>query len=170
MSTVIEAEASFGRTLDRGLDIFAKAAERAEKSGGKVISGEDAFALYDTYGFPVDLTQLMARERGLTVDTATFDTLMEEQRARARAAQKTNSMAAGLGGAALPATDDSAKYEGDVCRARVVGWIDAEEFKAEGNLNETPARRALCWTGFFMPGEAGGRLRRYRGARRTVCG
>ena len=53
-----------------------------------IISGEDAFTLYDTYGFPLDLTELMARERGLTVDTAGFEKLMDEQRARARAAQK----------------------------------------------------------------------------------
>jgi alanyl-tRNA synthetase/REP element-mobilizing transposase RayT len=53
-----------------------------------LISGANAFELYDTYGFPLDLTELMARERGLTVDTAGFEKLMEEQRARARAAQK----------------------------------------------------------------------------------
>ncbi len=53
-----------------------------------VVSGKDAFKLYDTYGFPLDLTELMARERGLAVDTAGFEMLMEEQRARARAAQK----------------------------------------------------------------------------------
>jgi len=53
-----------------------------------IISGADAFQLYDTYGFPLDLTELMARERGLTVDAAGFEKLMEEQRARARAAQK----------------------------------------------------------------------------------
>src|SRR5437867_8411343 len=53
-----------------------------------VISGEIAFRLYDTYGFPLDLTELMARERGLTVDVAGFNKLMEQQRARARAAQK----------------------------------------------------------------------------------
>jgi alanyl-tRNA synthetase len=53
-----------------------------------VIPGEVAFRLYDTYGFPLDLTELMARERGLTVDTEGFERLMEEQRARARAAQK----------------------------------------------------------------------------------
>ncbi len=52
------------------------------------ISGEDTFKLYDTYGFPLDLTELMARERGLTVDKEGFEKLMEEQRARARAAQK----------------------------------------------------------------------------------
>ena len=53
-----------------------------------IISGRAAFALYDTYGFPLDLTELMARERGLTVDKEGFEKLMEEQRARARAAQK----------------------------------------------------------------------------------
>ena len=52
------------------------------------VSGEDAFRLYDTYGFPLDLTELMARERGLTVDKDGFEKLMEEQRARARRAQK----------------------------------------------------------------------------------
>jgi alanyl-tRNA synthetase len=55
---------------------------------GRMITGNFAFKLYDTYGFPLDLTELMARERGLTVDVAGFDKLMEEQRARARKAQK----------------------------------------------------------------------------------
>ncbi|HEU5125586.1 MAG TPA: alanine--tRNA ligase, partial [Verrucomicrobiae bacterium] len=58
------------------------------ESVSKNISGEFAFKLYDTYGFPLDLTELMARERGLIVDTAGFEKLMEEQRNRARAAQK----------------------------------------------------------------------------------
>ncbi|MFZ9683670.1 MAG: alanine--tRNA ligase-related protein, partial [Cephaloticoccus sp.] len=75
-------EESFGRTLDRGLQIFTKAAA----SGA--INGAAAFELYDTYGFPLDMTQLLATERGLTVDTAKFEELMEQQRERARAAQK----------------------------------------------------------------------------------
>jgi alanyl-tRNA synthetase/REP element-mobilizing transposase RayT len=58
------------------------------RAASTTISGDFAFKLYDTYGFPLDLTELMARERGLTVDTAGFEKLMEEQRARARAAQK----------------------------------------------------------------------------------
>ncbi len=59
-----------------------------------IFPGNFAFILYDTYGFPLDLTELMARERGLSVDTADFETLMEEQRARARAAQKKEIVAA----------------------------------------------------------------------------
>jgi alanyl-tRNA synthetase len=61
---------------------------------GNEIGGGVAFKLYDTYGFPLDLTELMARERGLTVDTAGFERLMDEQRARARAAQKKEIIAA----------------------------------------------------------------------------
>jgi alanyl-tRNA synthetase len=57
-------------------------------TGTPVVSAEDAFKLYDTYGFPLDLTELMARERGLTVDVAGFEKLMEQQRTRARTAQK----------------------------------------------------------------------------------
>ncbi|HEY8241460.1 MAG TPA: alanine--tRNA ligase [Kiritimatiellia bacterium] len=76
-------EEAFNRTLDRGIDLF-----NDEIAHAKSISGDFAFKLYDTYGFPLDLTQLMARERGLAVDTAGFEKLMEEQRARARAAQK----------------------------------------------------------------------------------
>ncbi len=72
------------------IDAIRRALEAAKqlKGVGKIFSGAKAFELYDTYGFPLDLTELMARERGLTVDTAGFEKLMDEQRARARAAQK----------------------------------------------------------------------------------
>jgi len=87
IATVVKSEEeSFGRTLDRGIEIFNDTAEHAEKTPDKTISGEDAFQLYDTYGFPLDLTQLMAGERGLKVDTGKFNELMEDQRRRARAA------------------------------------------------------------------------------------
>ncbi|NBR42198.1 MAG: alanine--tRNA ligase [Verrucomicrobia bacterium] len=79
-------EESFNRTLDKGIALFEEAA--AKLPAGGTISGALAFRLYDEQGFPLDLTQLMARERGLTVDGAGFEKLMEEQRARARAAQK----------------------------------------------------------------------------------
>jgi len=74
--------------LGRFLIEIRSAIERIEALDSKKLSGETLFKLYDTYGFPLDLTELMARERGLTVDTAGFEKLMEEQRARARAAQK----------------------------------------------------------------------------------
>lgn len=76
-------EASFNETLDRGLELFDK-----EVAATGCVTGDFAFKLYDTYGFPIDLTSLMARERGLSVDTARFDALMEEQRQRAKAAHK----------------------------------------------------------------------------------
>jgi alanyl-tRNA synthetase len=76
-------EEAFNRTLDNGIALFTGEAEKA-----RAISGEFAFKLYDTYGFPLDLTQLMARERGIAVDENGFETHMEGQRARARAAQK----------------------------------------------------------------------------------
>ncbi len=75
-------EAAFDRTLDRGMSLFTSLAEKGD------LSGEDAFTLYDTYGFPLDLTEILARERGLAVDTAGFETAMEQQRQRARDAQK----------------------------------------------------------------------------------
>jgi alanyl-tRNA synthetase len=80
-------EESFGRTLSKGLEIFGLHADLAPK-GEKIFSGQSAFLLYDTYGFPLDMTQLLATERGLTVDTAGFEAEMEKQRERGRAAQK----------------------------------------------------------------------------------
>jgi alanyl-tRNA synthetase len=79
-------EETFNKTLDRGMELFETEAARPAHNGQ--LSGDFAFKLYDTYGFPLDLTQLLARERNLTVDVAAFDTLMDEQRARAKAAQK----------------------------------------------------------------------------------
>ncbi len=133
VSTVIESEeASFGRTLDRGIEIFNSAAERVEASANRTISGEDAFQLYDTYGFPPDLTQLMAQERNLKVDTVVFDELMEKQRERARAARKDDSLVTVLADTNLPATDDLHKYQVDSCECRVLGFVDDGGFKQEG--------------------------------------
>ena len=74
-------EKSFIRTLGQGIALFEQMTEHS-----KVLTGEDAFKLHDTYGFPIDLTQLMAREKGLRVDVAGFDERMNEQKTRARAA------------------------------------------------------------------------------------
>ena len=135
VSTVIESEeASFGRTLDRGLEIFTDAADKSLKSKNKTISGDDAFQLYDTYGFPVDLTQLMAQERGLKVDTAGFDKLMAQQRSRARAAQKGAQTLVTVANTELPVTQDHFKYTADRCPAVVLGFIDQGAFNTTGQI------------------------------------
>ncbi|MBL9185160.1 MAG: alanine--tRNA ligase [Verrucomicrobiaceae bacterium] len=97
----IEEEA-FNRTLDRGIELFDKEIRRLKQhldalvahSRGDMqipsVSGEFAFQLYDTYGFPIDLTELLAREHGFVVQTDEFEKLMEEQRERAREAGKKN--------------------------------------------------------------------------------
>lgn len=79
-------EETFNRTLDRGIDLFQT--EAAQLGRGAQISGDFAFRLYDEQGFPLDLTELMARERGMSVDVAGFEQRMSEQRERARKAQK----------------------------------------------------------------------------------
>ena len=89
VQNVIQAEeTSFGTTLDRGLEIFQKMISDSETKSSKIISGEDAFKLYDTYGFPVDLTRLMSNEHGFEVDENGFEILMKEQQVRAREAGK----------------------------------------------------------------------------------
>lgn len=76
-------EDTFSKTLDRGIQLF----ENTLSKDGR-ITGEEAFRLYDTYGFPIDLTQLLAKQKGVSVDTAGFEIEMEKQRKRARASQK----------------------------------------------------------------------------------
>ena len=90
---LLAEEERFAETLDAGMRIFDDVASRS----GDTIPGADAFRLYDTYGFPLDLTQDIARERGLAVDTAGFEAAMEKQRETARAAGKFG------GGVQLPA-------------------------------------------------------------------
>ncbi len=137
VSTVIKSEeTSFGRTLDRGIEIFNTAAERAEKDNKQTISGEDAFQLYDTYGFPFDLTRLMAQERGLRVDTAGFERRMNEQRERARAAQKDVSLLTTLADVELPATEDLHKYHTDNCQSRIIGFIENGVFNNQGRIEK----------------------------------
>ncbi|MCA9780023.1 MAG: alanine--tRNA ligase, partial [Candidatus Eremiobacteraeota bacterium] len=88
LENIIKAEeTSFNQTLDRGLTLFENEVKQLQADGQKVFPGAAAFKLYDTFGFPLDLTQAMARELSIQVDEPEFDRLMEEQRSRARAAQ-----------------------------------------------------------------------------------
>ncbi|HEY4988337.1 MAG TPA: alanine--tRNA ligase, partial [Opitutaceae bacterium] len=88
-------EESFGRTLERGLRRFEEA------SAGGSLKSPVVFELYDTYGFPLDLTQVIAAERGITVDARGFEALMEQQRERGRSAQKKEIIVAATEGSIL---------------------------------------------------------------------
>jgi alanyl-tRNA synthetase len=117
-------EESFGRTLDKGLQIFTRAA-----SGG-AITGPAAFELYDTYGFPLDMTQLLATERGLAVDTAGFEAEMEKQRERGRASQKKDIVVAATEGESTAEATKFVGYEIDsthATHARLVDVVKTEK-------------------------------------------
>jgi alanyl-tRNA synthetase len=149
-----DEEVSFGRTLDRGIKLFDEAADRAI---GKRIRAEVAFMLHDTYGFPVDLTQLMAEERGMSVDADGYERIMDEARQRAQAS----------GGAddafnmniidALPATDDAAKYVETTTCGQLLGYVLDGQFIDEGEvpLGETVA---LVTDETCFYGEQGGQV------------
>ncbi|WP_420186525.1 alanine--tRNA ligase [Bacteroides pyogenes] len=79
-----EEEESFLHTLETGIRLLDKTAEEAQAAGKKEISGKDAFTLYDTFGFPLDLTELILREKGMTINIEEFNAEMEQQKARAR--------------------------------------------------------------------------------------
>ncbi len=83
-TTLRAEEEHFNKTLDRGIELFEEVLAQPSLVASGVFPATEAFKLYDTYGFPLDLTELMARERGLTVDVAGFEKLMEQQRRRAR--------------------------------------------------------------------------------------
>lgn len=137
VTTVIKAEEeSFSRTLGRGIEIFNAAAEKAKKSRSTVIDGENAFALYDTFGFPLDLTEMMAKEQGLKVDKEEFDKLMAQQKQRARESQKSHSFMMTLSDVELPVTEDVHKYNVDKFESRIIGFIDEVGFKNAGEISQ----------------------------------
>ena len=115
-----EEEASFARTLNRGEALFSKYADIAASQKRTVLSGKDIWRLYDTYGFPVDLTQIMADERGLKIDEVAFEKARLESLQASKAGGKDKG-AAGVkldvhdlasleANSAIPKTNDSYKY------------------------------------------------------------
>jgi alanyl-tRNA synthetase len=110
---VLQEEKRFGRTIKAGLKLLTDEADKVRAAGAEVLSGDVAFTLYDTHGFPTDLTNLILAEQGLSYDHAGYETAMEAQRARARAASKFG-------------TVDKAAYqaliEGGIAPTRFVGY------------------------------------------------
>ncbi len=116
-------EESFGKTIDQGLQLLD---DILKNSRSKVVSGEDAFKLSDTYGFPIDLTVDIAGESGFTVDEEGFDRLMKEQRERARAARKNAGADAWKSADMLPeglAATEFVGYTDYTCDATVLAVI-----------------------------------------------
>ena len=95
LNVLTKEEEKFAKTIDQGLGILTEMEEKMQKEGRKELSGEDAFKLYDTYGFPIDLTAEILEEKGFSYDDAGFEKCMEKQRQTARGARKeTNYMGA----------------------------------------------------------------------------
>ncbi|MDO4522162.1 MAG: alanine--tRNA ligase [Eubacteriales bacterium] len=84
-----QEEEKFNKTIDQGLSILAGMENKMEEASEKILAGADAFLLYDTYGFPLDLTREILEEKGYTIDEDGFKAAMEEQRVKARTARKT---------------------------------------------------------------------------------
>ena len=95
LNVLSQEETKFDKTIDQGLSILGEMKDEMKKNGTTVLSGEDAFKLYDTYGFPLDLTEEILAESGMTLDEAGFKAAMQEQKDKARKARKvTNYMGA----------------------------------------------------------------------------
>lgn len=149
-------EQRFDATIDAGLSILSGIMDRCIADGKTVISGEDAFKLYDTFGFPIDLTREIAAERGLDIDDARFTELMAEQRKRARDARGNISGWTDMTKDLLstfPKTE-FVGYEHDEAEAKVIGIL-ADNMSVE-EITEGEFTLVLDRTPFY--GESGGQV------------
>lgn len=150
-------EERFHETLSDGLAILAEMVDKARNEGSTVISGPDAFKLYDTYGFPFDLTEDFAAEKGMTVDREGFDQAMQEQRDRAREARKETDSMKVQGG---PLADFTVKsefvgYTDLVTAAKVIAVVHENQFVDLVGTGET-CQVILDQTPFYA--ESGGQV------------
>ena len=126
-------EENFGRTIDGGMKIFSDLLAEHKQKLEKIFSGADAFRLYDTFGFPIDLTMEMAADEGLSVDENAFQKLMKEQKERAREARKALGDLGWAGvefGKDVPATE-FVGYDHSECDARIVAIVADDELREE---------------------------------------
>ncbi len=142
VALVIKSEEErFGETLDSGLELFKEVAEKVSRKGRMIIPGEDVFKLYDTYGFPLDLTQVMAEEKGLSIDLSGFEKLLEEQRERSRAASS-----------ALP---QDVQLELGTHKSKFIGYEKVEE---EAQVVASPNENMLILDHTPFYAESGGQI------------
>ena len=151
-------EENFAKTIDGGMNIFNEMLRGHQEKGEKVFSGADAFKLYDTYGFPIDLTIEMVEEQGMTVDQEGFKALMEEQRQRARKAREALGDLGWAGvefGKDIPETQFVGYETGTVTDAKVVALV-VENEQAEELMPGVDAIVVLDKTPFYA--EMGGQV------------
>mgnify|MGYP001628383265 FL=1 len=151
-------EENFARTIDGGIRIYNEMLAGHKERGETVFSGADAFKLYDTFGFPIDLTAEMAAEAGMTVDEDAFKALMTEQKERAREARKALGDLGWAGvefGKDMPATEFLG-YDHDTVEAAKVLAIVVEGEQAEEIVSGMDAMVVLDKTPFYA--EMGGQV------------
>ncbi|MBR2616137.1 MAG: alanine--tRNA ligase, partial [Clostridia bacterium] len=149
-------EEKFNATIDSGLAILSEIVDKALEKGKKTLSGEDVFKLYDTFGFPIDLTREIAEEKGLEIDEERFLALMQEQKERARSARANISGWSDAAKGAITALEKThfTGYETLRSHSRVLA-IFVEEDEVE-TLSEGEATLILDATPFY--GESGGQV------------
>ena len=126
-------EENFAKTIDGGMKIYQEMLSAHKEKGETTFSGADAFKLYDTYGFPIDLTIEMVEEEGMQVDREGFDAMMQEQRVRARKAREALGDLGWAGiefGSSVPATEFIG-YTQDTCEAKVLAIVVENELRDE---------------------------------------
>ena len=151
-------EENFAKTIDGGMKIFADLLEQHKSKGETMFSGADAFKLYDTYGFPVDLTEEMVKDEGMTLDRAGFESEMEAQRVRARKAREALGDLGWSGvdfGKEVPATVFEG-YDKTVLEGAKVVAIVAEDQLVDEIIPGTDAIVVLDRTPFYA--EQGGQV------------
>ncbi len=130
---VREEEEKFAKTIDGGMKIYDEMLSAHKAKGEKTFAGADAFKLYDTYGFPIDLTIEMVKEEGMEVDEAGFKACMQEQKERAREARKALGDLGWAGidfGQEMPSTEFIG-YDRNQCEGKVLAIVADEEFREE---------------------------------------
>ena len=151
-------EENFEKTVDKGMDLLTSILDRMEQKGEKILAGDDAFKLYDTFGFPIDLTMEITAERGVSVDEERFAALMKEQRERARTAHFAGGDVAwkddGIDLSAFPATE-FVGYDVFSCEAEVFALAAEGEIAGEINAGSKGAV-ILNKTSFYA--ESGGQV------------
>jgi alanyl-tRNA synthetase len=169
VSVVAEEEKAFSTLLERGVKYFSEMSAEIKAQGGKVIPGDRAFYLYDTLGFPIDLTQIMASEQGFDVDVKGFQAAMTEQKERSRVATRTKRLAGRVAltlgaeqtaylarDAKVAPTDDSSKYTWDHSVSTTVKAIFTEAGFVQSAGQEATVGIILEKSPFYA--EAGGQV------------